>query len=149
MVMKTVSVTIQENPESSDLTIHQEKIHYRRKRINELRMRGCTNKEISDKLGYSLSTVEKDLKGLRDSMKSWYEEESVIDYCQSIHESVTMYELMLAELKEMYSKADNDKERLEIMTKIGEFQERIAKLYQETAAVQKYITEVKCQVKTK
>ena len=49
----------------SSLLLVQDKVQYRQKRILELRSRGFTNVEISDKLRYSLSTVEKDIQKLR------------------------------------------------------------------------------------
>jgi len=41
------------------------KIHYRREKVLKLRCAGLTNVEISHKLRYSLSTIEKDLQKLR------------------------------------------------------------------------------------
>jgi DNA-binding NarL/FixJ family response regulator len=43
----------------------QDKVIYRRRKILELRAKGFTNVEISHKLRYSLSTIEKDLQKLR------------------------------------------------------------------------------------
>ena len=50
----------------SSLFPTQDKIQYRRKKLLELRAEGFTNVEISHKLRYSLSTIEKDLQVLRD-----------------------------------------------------------------------------------
>ena len=38
----------------------QDKIKFRRDRINRLRIRGYTNEEIANRIGCCLSTVEKD-----------------------------------------------------------------------------------------
>ena len=43
----------------------KEKKFYRKKKILSLKLRGKRNWEISQKLGYSLSTVEKDLHDIR------------------------------------------------------------------------------------
>ena len=49
----------------SSLFPAQDKVQYRRKRILELRSQGFTNVEISHKLRYCLSTIEKDIQKLR------------------------------------------------------------------------------------
>jgi DNA-binding NarL/FixJ family response regulator len=48
----------------SPLTI-EEKVSFRRKKTLELRSKGLTYGEISQKLQYSVSTIEKDIKFLR------------------------------------------------------------------------------------
>ena len=40
----------------------QDKIKFRRDRVNRLRISGYINKEIAANVGYSLSTLEKDLQ---------------------------------------------------------------------------------------
>ena len=49
----------------SSLLVVQDKVQYRRKKILELRGAGLSNVAISEQLGYSLSTVEKDIQQLR------------------------------------------------------------------------------------
>ena len=61
----------------------QDKIKFRRDRVNRLRISGYINKEIAEKVGCSLSTVEKDLQIIRERSKKWYADESIKDYCQS------------------------------------------------------------------
>ncbi len=50
------------------LVVVQDKINYRRKRIYGLRADGYSNRKIAAKLGYSLSTVEKDIHSLREKL---------------------------------------------------------------------------------
>jgi len=50
----------------SSLLVVQDKVQYRRKKILELREKGFSNVAISNELRYSLSTVEKDIKSLRE-----------------------------------------------------------------------------------
>ena len=45
----------------------RDKKNYRKKRLLELLSQGYTQREISKKIGYSLSTIEKDLKEMRES----------------------------------------------------------------------------------
>ena len=49
----------------SSLFPAQDKVQYRRRKILELRSQGFTNVEISHKLRYCLSTIEKDVASLR------------------------------------------------------------------------------------
>ena len=53
----------------SSLFPAKDKVQYRRKRVLELRATGFTNVEISHKLMYSLSTVEKDIQKAREDCK--------------------------------------------------------------------------------
>ena len=48
-----------------DFLPSQDKKLYRKKKILSLKLYGKKNWEISEKLGYSLSTVEKDIQKLR------------------------------------------------------------------------------------
>ena len=48
-----------------DFLPSQDKKLYRKKKILSLKLRGKKNWEISEKLGYSLSTIEKDLHEIR------------------------------------------------------------------------------------
>jgi DNA-binding NarL/FixJ family response regulator len=52
---------------SKQFTIIQDKKNYRRKRILELVAEGYKQKEIAAKIGCSLSTVERELKTIRES----------------------------------------------------------------------------------
>ena len=52
---------------SNNSVIMRDKKNYRRKRLLELLSQGYTQREISKKIGCSLSTIEKDLKEIRES----------------------------------------------------------------------------------
>ena len=52
---------------SKQFTVIQDKKNYRRKRILELVAEGYKQKEIAAKIGCSLSTVERELKKIRES----------------------------------------------------------------------------------
>jgi len=62
------------------ITIEQEKIRYRRKQVYLLKIRRYKNQEIANKVGVSLSTIEKDLKELRYQLKDWFIEVARNDY---------------------------------------------------------------------
>tara|TARA_Y100001934_G_scaffold129415_1_gene157087 strand:+ start:82 stop:288 length:207 start_codon:yes stop_codon:yes gene_type:complete len=61
-----ITITFDEG-NSKQFTVIQDKKNYRRKRILELVAEGYKQKEISAKIGCSLSTVERELKTIRES----------------------------------------------------------------------------------
>ena len=63
----------------SQITVEQEKIEYRRARVYILKNQGYTNQVIADKIGISLSTIEKDLKEIRKGWKNFIEEHSTLE----------------------------------------------------------------------
>lgn len=117
----------------------QDKIKFRRDRINRLRISGYTYNEIARKIGCSLSTVEKDLQIIRERSKKWYEIESINDYCQSIQDFVIFYDNVINDLQILYQETSEIKEKLEIIDKIIEFKKSKLKLYSHTQSVKKFI----------
>jgi len=55
----------------SSLSPVQDKVNFRRERVLKFREEGFTNIEISHKLRYCLSTIEKDIAALRIDSKQW------------------------------------------------------------------------------
>lgn len=117
----------------------KDKIKFRRNRINRLRIRGYSNEDIAIKIGCSLSTVEKDLQDIRERSRKWYESESIIDFCQSLHDSIILCDNAVEDLQILYQECDNIPLKLVILSKISEFEVKKTSLYQKTKAVQKYI----------
>jgi IS30 family transposase len=117
----------------------QDKIKFRRDRVNRLRISGYSNEDIAGKIGCSLSTVEKDLQDIRGRSRKWYESESIIDFCQSLQDSVILCDNAIEDLQVLYHESDNIKSKLEILSKILEFEERKTHFFEKTHAVQKYI----------
>jgi len=122
----------------SDLP-NQDKIKFRRDRVNRLRIRGCLNEEISQKIGCSLSTVEKDLQDIRKRSKQWYENESIIDFCQSLHDSIILCDNAIEDLQILYKEYDDLKSKLEILKTISDFEERKTELYMKTQSVESFL----------
>ena len=114
---------------------NQDKIKFRRDRVNRLRIRGYRNVEISQKIGCSLSTVEKDLQDIRECSKKWYADELIKDYCQEIQDFVILFDVAINDLQILYGESDDIKEKLEILDKIMEFKERKLELYSKTKSV--------------
>jgi len=138
--LKTI-VNLQ-NPEYDDSLTDlpsQDKIKFRRDRVNRLRNRGYTNIEISEKIGCSLSTIEKDLQDIRYRSRKWYEHEAINDFCQSLQDSIILCDNAIEDLQVLYHESDDIKSKLEILSKILEFEERKTYLFEKTGIVQKFI----------
>src|SRR3989344_1719891 len=113
----------------------QDKIKFRRDRVNRLRISGYTNSEISVKISCSLSTVEKDLQDIRDRSREWYTDESIKDYCQSIQDFVIFYDNAIEDLQILYHETLMIKEKIAILSKISEFGDKKVELYSKTGSV--------------
>jgi hypothetical protein len=120
----------------------QDKIKFRRDRVNRLRIRGYSNNEISEKIGCSLSTVEKDLQDIRERSRKWYESESIIDFCQSLNDSIILCDNAIEDLKILYSEYSDLDSKIKILNTISDFEERKIKLYNKTRSVQNYCKEL-------
>lgn len=123
----------------SELTIMQEKIMYRRKRVNQLRLSGYTNKEIAKKIRCELSTIEKDNHAIRESSRQWFEEDSITEYCESLHNSITLFDCGIEELRLMYQEEKEIENKIKIWSKIIEFENEKLILLEKTKAVKKYL----------
>jgi len=123
---------------TSDESLAQDRIRFRRKRVNQLRLRGNTNEEIARITGYSLSTIEKDLHEINELSRNWFEEESIKEFCESIQDSIILCDNAKEELQILYTEYDDLDSKLKILTKITEFEEKKNQLYSETKAVKDY-----------
>ena len=130
-----VNLQIPEYDKSLSNLPNQDKIKFRRDRINRLQISGYINKEIAEKVGCSLSTVEKDLQIIRERSKKWYSEESIKDYCQSIQNFIIFYDNAIEDLQILFNESADVKEKKEILDKIVEFKERKLELYLKTKSV--------------
>ena len=130
-----VNLQIPEYDKSLSNLPNQDKIKFRRDRINRLRISGYTNMKIAEKVGCSLSTVEKDLQIIRERSKKWYSEESIKDYCQSIQNFIIFYDNAIEDLQILFNESADVKEKIEILDKIVEFKERKLELYLKTKSV--------------
>lgn len=120
---------------------NQDKIKFRRDRINRLRIQGYSNEKIAEKLGCSISTVEKDLYEIRECSRKWYDEESVTDFCQSLQDSIILCDNAIEELQIHYSEAIDLSSKILILKSILEFEHRKTELYHETRSVQNFCGE--------
>jgi uncharacterized protein YjcR len=120
-------------------SIVEEKIAYRRKRVNQLRLRGYTNQEISEKIGCNLSTVEKDLKTIRENMREWFDQDSIIEYCQSISDGIILCDNVIEDLQILYQDSTDIETKLKVLSTIAEYEIKKTALYKKTRAVQSFL----------
>ncbi|MDE1769384.1 MAG: hypothetical protein KGI28_02365 [Thaumarchaeota archaeon] len=128
--------------ESTSNTISQDKIKFRRRRINQLHLRGYTNVEISNFIGCSLRTIEKDLHDINELSRHWFEEQSIKDFCQSLQDSIILLDNAIKDLQILYAEHDDLDSKLKILSKIPEFEEKKYQLYFKTKSVQMYLGEL-------
>lgn len=141
--LKTI-VNLQ-NPEYDDSLTdlpNKDKIKFRRDRVNRLRISGYTNKVISEKIGCSISTVEKDLQIIRERSRKWYTEESINDYCQSIQDFVIFCDNVIEDLQILYDESNVIEERIRILDKISEYEEKKIEWYSKTRSVKNYLRSI-------
>lgn len=131
------------NLNDSSTTIAQDKIIYRRKRVNQLRLRGYTNQQIANQIGCNLSTIEKDLHDIRELSRQWYEEDSITEYCQSLHDSIILYDNAIEDLQIIYQNEGDPKIKITILNTIAGFEEKRIFAYEKTKSVQNYL---RCQL---
>lgn len=117
----------------------QSKIKFRRDRVNRLKIAGCTNEEIAEKIGSSISTVEKDLQEIRELSVKWYEHESIYDFCESLYDSIILCDIAIKDLQILYSECTDLQSKLQILSMISNFEERKIELYSKTKAVKTFL----------
>lgn len=117
----------------------QDKIKFRRDRVNRLKIRGYMDKEIAEKIGCSLRTIENDLQIIRERSKKWYTDESIKDYCQEIQDFVILYDIVIDDLQILYNETTDTKEKIEILDKIMEFKDKKLELYSKTKSVGEFL----------
>ena len=123
------------------LALIKDKTNYRRVHVVRLTLQGLKQKDVAKKIGCSLSTIEKDLQDIRERSKQWYENESIKDFCQSLHDSIIIHDNAIEDLQILYQEYDDLDSKLKILLKISNFEERKTELYEKTYAVQKFIEE--------
>lgn len=126
------------NDKLSDLP-SKDKIKFRRNRVNQLRLRGLTNEEISKKIGCSISTVEKDLQDIRMRSKRWFEEEYILDYCQSINDSIILCDNAIEDLQILYTEYNDLNSKINILQTILQFEERKTSIFHKMHCIQNFV----------
>lgn len=134
-IQNLTDITLSEVPDS----IIEEKISYRRKRVNQLRLRGHTNQQIAEKIGCNISTVEKDLHAIRNNARKWFNEDAITEYCQSINDGIILCDNVTEDLQILYQEDSDMDTKLKILTAISEYETKKTQLYEKTRAVQCFL----------
>lgn len=98
----------------------KEKIKSRQHEVHVLHLQSFSNKEIAEKLGVSLSTVEKDLHEIREDIKSWFEDfrsKGVYYYFRNSYEQL---EQIQKELWQKYREEKDRKNQIKILDSIAD-----------------------------
>jgi len=82
----------------------KDKIDERRYQVYLMNLQGFSNNEIADKLGTSLSTIEKDLHYMRYFCIKWYKEVLDGERSKSFLDSYNQIDIVQAELWKMFRK---------------------------------------------
>lgn len=124
-----------------DCSIQTEKIEYRRKRIYLLKIQGCNNQEIADKICTSLSTIEKDLKAIRYHVKDWYEEVAYIDKKSAFISSILQMDIVLKKLWNIFHNEDNSSEARKILAQIVDTSVKKVQLFESAKHFDDYVND--------
>ena len=134
-----VNLQIPEYDKSLSNRPNHDKIKFRRDRINRLRISGYTNMKIAEKIGCSLSTVEKDLQEIRELSVKWYKHESIYDFCESLYDSIILCDIAIKDLQILYSECTDLQSKLQILSMISNFEERKIEVYSKTKSVKTFL----------
>ena len=124
--------------QDEDIPLSKLMIQSRQKRVKDLLSEEYTNKEIANKIGCSLRTVEADLHQIREFSKQWFENESIKDYCYSLYYSIILCDIAIENLQTLFYEHDDLDSKIKILKTISDFEERKTKLYHKISSVQKY-----------
>ena len=111
--------------QDSKIPLSKLAIQSRQRRIHQLKVQEYSDQEISEKTGFSLSTIEKDLHVIREKTREWYEEEAIKDYCESLQDSIIICDVAINNLQILYDECDDVDSKIKILNSISNFEERI------------------------
>jgi len=116
--MTEESITSENRKKDEENFTVKEKIEDRQNKVFELGLRGLTNQEICDKLGVSLSTVEKDRHEIKNNCLKWYKQFKSTGVTQSFQDVCGQVDLILKELWKSYENEKSPTIRLKILDSI-------------------------------
>ena len=125
----------------SQITVEQEKVEYRRKRVYLLKNQGCKNQHIAEKIGVSLSTIEKDLKEIRSQLKDWFIDVTKNDQCGALVSSILQLELVLNKLWNFFRDEKDPREARKILSQIVDTSIKRTQLFESAKHVNDYVND--------
>jgi len=93
----------------------QDEINERKKQSYALDVQGYSNKEIANKIGCSLSTIEKDLREARNNVRTWFAEIANYDRFQAFIDAVLHIDAVQKEAWKQYRDEEEPKEKRMIL----------------------------------
>lgn len=90
----------------------------RQKLVYTMDLQGYQNKEISDALGVSLSTVEKDLCEIRIDARNWFKEVSKSGLSKSLIDAVLQIDFVQKELWRLYREETKQDSKIKLLDSI-------------------------------
>jgi len=90
----------------------------RQKQTYLLDLQGFQNKEISEKLHVSLSTIEKDLNDIREESKEWFKKISKSGLAKSLVDAVLQIDYAQKELWNLYREESQKQIKIKILNLI-------------------------------
>jgi len=127
--------------DQNQISVEKEKIEYRRKRVYLLKIQGHTNQKIAEKIGASLSTIEKDLKAIRYHVKDWYEEVAYGDKKSAFISSILQIDVVLKKLWNIFHNEDNSSEARKILAQIVDTSVKKVQLFESTKHFDDYVND--------
>lgn len=91
----------------------------RQHQVYILHLRGYKNQAVADELKVSVSTVEKDLRAIRDDIKQWVEEYKKVGRDNTFRDSFEQFDLILKEIWLKYHSEKDAKAQLKILDAIS------------------------------
>lgn len=104
--------------QEAKITVEKMSVLERQKRTYLFDLQGFSNKEISKKLGVSLSTVEKDLHQIRTMAKSWFLFLTSNGMAKSLADALVQVDEAQKEFWRMYRNSDDKQIQVKILNSI-------------------------------
>jgi len=99
-------------------TVKKTSISDRRKLVHSLDLQGLSNREISKQVNISLSTVEKDLSEMRQSIRDWFSELGSEERYVAFVDAVIHIDTVQKQLWKMTRDEKNQKEKAKLLGQI-------------------------------
>ena len=76
---------------------------------------------------------------IRNNARKWFNEDSIIEYCQSINDGIILCDNVIEDLQISYQEDSGMDTKLKILTTISEYETKKTQLYEKTRAVQCFL----------
>ncbi len=115
-------------------TVEKISVSSRRKLVHSLDLQGFSNHEIAKQLNVSLSTVEKDLSEMRQSIREWFSELGSEERYLAFIDAVINIDNVQKQLWKMAREEKNQKEKIKLLGQIIDNAVKKAELFKTSDA---------------